>query len=69
MPTATTASIDQVKAFHRKASISTRVRTSSHTVFFGDVLFAAASSAAPLIYADAQFFDGATLQPAIEAIL
>lgn len=48
-----------------EADISTRVRTSSHTVFFGEVLAAAASESAPLIYADAQFFDGSALQPVV----
>jgi flavin reductase (DIM6/NTAB) family NADH-FMN oxidoreductase RutF len=46
---------------HLEASISTRVRTSSHTVFFGEVLSADATSTAPLIYADARFYDGAAL--------
>ncbi|MGE2834035.1 flavin reductase family protein [Mycobacterium sp. SMC-4] len=47
---------------HLEAEISTRVRTSSHTVFFGDVLSAQAADSAPLIYADARFYDGSALQ-------
>ncbi|WP_082753672.1 flavin reductase family protein [Mycobacterium sp. NAZ190054] len=48
---------------HLEAETSTRARTSSHTVFFGEVLSAHAADSAPLIYADAQFYDGAALQP------
>lgn len=48
---------------HLEAAISTRVRTSTHTVFFGEVLGADSGDTAPLVYAGAQFFDGAALHP------
>ena len=51
---------------HLEAEISARVRTSTHTVFFGDVLAAHSDEAAPLIYAGSQFFDGGALQPVTE---
>lgn len=49
---------------HLEADISQRVRTATHTVLFGEVLAATAGDAAPLIYTDGKFFDGAALQPA-----
>ncbi len=45
-----------------EAAISARARTATHTVFFGRVLNAHSSDAAPLIYAGSRFFDGATLE-------
>lgn len=48
---------------HLEAEIRMRVRTSTHTVFFGQVLSASSSDAAPLVYLGADFFDGARLQP------
>jgi flavin reductase (DIM6/NTAB) family NADH-FMN oxidoreductase RutF len=48
---------------HLEAEITMRVRTSAHTVFFGRVLNANSSEAAPLVYLGAEFFDGAQLQP------
>lgn len=47
---------------HLEAEITMRVRTSTHTVFFGKVLNANSSDAAPLVYFGAEFFDGAQLQ-------
>jgi flavin reductase (DIM6/NTAB) family NADH-FMN oxidoreductase RutF len=47
---------------HLEAEITMRVRTSTHTVFFGRVLNANSSDAAPLVYLGAEFFDGAQLQ-------
>lgn len=46
---------------HLEAEITMRVRTSTHTVFFGRVLNAHSSDAAPLVYLGAEFFDGADL--------
>ncbi|ART73889.1 hypothetical protein BTO20_25730 [Mycobacterium dioxanotrophicus] len=48
---------------HLEAEITMRVRTSTHTVFFGRVLNARSSDAAPLVYLGSAFFDGARLQP------
>jgi flavin reductase (DIM6/NTAB) family NADH-FMN oxidoreductase RutF len=48
---------------HLEAEIRMRVRTSTHTVFFGRVLNAHTNEAAPLVYLGAEFFDGAQLQP------
>ncbi len=47
---------------HLEAEITMRVRTSTHTVFFGRVLRANSSDAAPLVYVGAEFFDGGQLQ-------
>lgn len=47
---------------HLEAEITMRVRTSTHTVFFGRVLNAKSSDAAPLVYLGAGFYDGAELQ-------
>jgi flavin reductase (DIM6/NTAB) family NADH-FMN oxidoreductase RutF len=46
---------------HLEAAITMRVRTSTHTVFFGRVLNANSSDAAPLVYLGSEFFDGAQL--------
>ncbi|WP_433709459.1 flavin reductase family protein [Nocardia sp. CA-084685] len=46
-----------------EADITQRVRTSTHTVFFGSVLAACSTEAEPLVYAGGQFFDGAQLVP------
>jgi len=48
---------------HLEAEISQRIRTSTHTVFFGTVLGAHSTESAPLVYAGAQFFDGAQMTP------
>lgn len=47
---------------HLEAEITMRVRTSTHTVFFGRVLNANSTDAAPLVYLGAGFYDGAQLQ-------
>jgi flavin reductase (DIM6/NTAB) family NADH-FMN oxidoreductase RutF len=47
---------------HIEAEITMRVRTSTHTVFFGRVLNANSGDAAPLVYLGAEFFDGAQLR-------
>jgi flavin reductase (DIM6/NTAB) family NADH-FMN oxidoreductase RutF len=46
-----------------EAEITMRIRTSTHTVFFGRVLTARSSDAAPLVYLGSAFFDGSQLQP------
>lgn len=46
-----------------EAEITSRVPTSTHTVFFGEVLGAVSCDRPPLVYAASQFFDGAELQP------
>ncbi len=46
---------------HLEAEISMRVRTSTHTVFFGRVLTAKSTETPPLIYFGARFFDSADL--------
>ncbi|WP_423184987.1 flavin reductase family protein [Arthrobacter sp. NyZ413] len=47
---------------HMEAEISMRVRTSTHTVFFGRVLSAQSTDNAPLVYLASEFFDGAKLE-------
>jgi flavin reductase (DIM6/NTAB) family NADH-FMN oxidoreductase RutF len=46
-----------------EAEISSRVSTSTHTVFFADVLAASSTDRAPLVYAAGGFFDGSRLEP------
>ena len=46
---------------HLEAEISMRVRTSTHTVFFGRVLTAQSIETPPLIYFGARFFDSEDL--------
>lgn len=48
---------------HLEAELTTRVPTSTHTVFFGEVLRAVSTDLPPLVYAGAQFFDGGALRP------
>ncbi|MCW2774212.1 MAG: CaiB/BaiF family protein [Nocardioides sp.] len=48
---------------HLEAEISMRVRTSTHTVFFGRVVHARSSDVDPLVYLGSAFFDGARLEP------
>jgi flavin reductase (DIM6/NTAB) family NADH-FMN oxidoreductase RutF len=45
-----------------EAEISMRVRTSTHTVFFGRVLSAHSTDNEPLVYLGGEFFDGAKLE-------
>lgn len=45
-----------------EAEISMRVRTSTHTVFFGRVLSAKSNDNAPLVYLGSEFFDGEKLE-------
>ncbi len=47
---------------HLEAEISMRVRTSTHTVFFGRVLSAHSTEAQPLIYLGSHFYDSAGLE-------
>ncbi|GAB6987806.1 flavin reductase family protein [Nocardioides pyridinolyticus] len=46
-----------------EAEISMRVRTSTHTVFFGRVVSAQSAEVDPLIYLGSGFFDGSHLEP------
>jgi flavin reductase (DIM6/NTAB) family NADH-FMN oxidoreductase RutF len=47
---------------HLEAEITMRVRTSTHTVFFGRVLSARSTAEEPLVYLGSEFFDGARLE-------
>ncbi|KWX23890.1 oxidoreductase [Mycolicibacterium wolinskyi] len=48
---------------HLEAEVTTRVPTSTHTVFIGEVLRAVSTDRPPLVYAASRFFDGGALRP------